>query len=173
MSKKVLGIIEGVVITVLGILVAIFGGQAVMDIYFGVLFCIAGASLIALNIATLVRTKLLSFALVFAACALTTFGVLLLASPFSTAYLFEILVYLVIAFGGALVFYGIYSICKKNVFYGIGQIVLGAAAATLGICFILIPEFRVVFWIVVGCLIGVYGILYIVFSILRKEIDEE
>ena len=65
MSKKVLGIIEGAVVIALGVLIAIFGGQRVMDIYFGVLFVIAGAILLAFGIATLIKTKLLSFGITF------------------------------------------------------------------------------------------------------------
>ena len=81
-----------------------------------------------------------------------------------------VLVYLLIALGGALVIYGAYSAAKINGFYGIGQIVLGAVAITIGILYLLVPEFNAVFWIIVGVLIAVYGVLLLITALAGKKL---
>ena len=170
MNKKVLNIIEGALTVVLGILVAVFGGLAVMNIYFGVLLVVFGAGLAAFAIYTLVKTKVVTFLSIFLACVALLFGIVLLAGYYSLDYLLQTLLLVVIAAGGALIFYGVYSIAKRRVFLGVGQIVVGASAIALGVVYIVVPEFRVVFWIIVGCLIAVYGLLVVIFALLDKEL---
>lgn len=169
MSKKVFGIIEGIAIIALGVLIAIFGGQAVLDLYFGILFIIASAGLIAFSIATLVKTGLLNFLLVFLALAAGLFGSFLLANYYSFGYIMYTLVLLIIAAGGALVLYGVYVAIKFNVFYGVGQSVVGAALATLGICYVFVDGFAKYFWIITGALVAAYGLFYVIASIFRKD----
>ena len=168
MSKKLLTILEGAATVVLGVLVAIFGGQEVMDIYFGVLFIVAGAGLLAFSIVGLVRTKVLAFPLLFASFAALLLGSFLLARYYSFGYFVYTLILLIIAAGGALVFYGVYTAVKFNVFYGVGQAVVGAAVATLGILYLSIPEFYKVFWIIVGVIVALYGIAIIVSAFLSN-----
>lgn len=170
MSKKVLNIIEGAAIVVLGVLVAVFGGIQTLSTYFGILFIIAAAGILALGIVALVKTKITTYPVIFFAAALLTIGVVLLIHAEYFDLLIRFVAYLLFAAGCALVVYGVYTIVKFSVFYGIGQIVVGASVAALALCYLLIPAFAVVFWIVVGILIGVYGILFIVAAILDKEI---
>ena len=169
MSQKVLTIIEGALVIALGVLIAIFGGQEVMDIYFGVMFVIAGAGLLAFSIVTLVKTKILSFAITFFAFAALLLGTFLLIRYYSFAYLVYTLILLIIAAGAALIFKGVYTIIKFSVFYGIGQIVVGAAAITLGIVYLTVPEFYQVFRIIVGVLVALYGVFVIVSAFLVKQ----
>ena len=168
MNKKLLGILEGAAAIVLGVLVAIFGGQAVLDVYFGVLFVIAAAGILAFAIVGLVRTKILLFPALFVGIALGLIGSFMLANYYSFGYLVYTLVLLVIAAGFALVFYGIYTLVKFNVFYGIGQIVIGGALSTLGFCYIFVGGFYKWFWVIVGVLIAVYGLVYAIAAILNK-----
>lgn len=171
MSKKLLTILEGAAVIALGILMAIFGGQAVLDVYFGVLFVIAGVGLIVFSITTLVKTKLLPFGAVFGACAATIIGSFLLANYYSFGYLVYTLVLLIIAAGFALALYGIYTIVKLSVVYGVGQIVIGAAAATLGFCYLFVAGFYTWFWIIVGVLVAVYGLVVILGALFNKKED--
>lgn len=174
MSKKVFGIIEGAAIIALGVLIAIFGGQTVLDIYFGVLFIVAAAALITFGIYVLAKTHLVNYVLVLGAMAALLFGAFLLAGRYSFGYLTYTAVLLLIAAGAALILYGVYTIVKFNIFYGIGQIFVGAAAMTLGFCYIFIPEFQFYFWIVVGVLVAVYGLIYMLAAIFMKaDKDEE
>ena len=173
MSQKLLTIIEGALVVALGVLIAIFGGQEVMDIYFGVMFLIAGAGLLAFAIVGLVKTKILSFMITFFAFAALLLGTFLVARYYSFGYLVYTLILLIIAAGGALIFKGVYTIIKYSVIYGIGQIVVGAAAVTLGILYLTVPEFYTVFWIVVGVLVALYGVFMIVGALLAKKEPEE
>ena len=169
MNKKVLGILEGAVIIALGVLIAVFGGQAVLDIYFVILFLIAGVSLLVVACVGLAKTKELSFGLLFLAFAGLVLGTFLLAKYYSFAYLVYTLVLLVIAAGAALIFYGVYYITKKNTFTGVGQVVIGALAITFGTLYIFVPEFQKWFWIVIGVLVAVYGVFYIVNAAMSKN----
>ena len=168
MNKKLLGILEGAAAIVLGVLVAIFGGQAVLDVYFGVLFVIAAAGILAFAIVGLVRTKILLFPALFVGISLGLIGSFMLANYYSFGYLVYTLVLLVIAAGFALVFYGIYTLVKFNVFYGIGQIVIGGALSALGFCYIFVAGFYQWFWVIVGVLIAVYGLVYAIAALLNK-----
>ena len=169
MNKKLLGIIEGALVIALGVLIAIFGGQAVLDIYFGILFIIAGVALLVIVITALVKTKLLNFGLTFLSFAALVVGSFLVSSLYSFGAFVALLILLVIAAGGALIFHGAYSIGKKRPFYGIGEIVVGAAAITVGILYIFVPEFVKVFWIIVGILVALYGVLLIINAAMSKE----
>ena len=169
MNKKLLGVLEGAITIALGVLIAVFGGQAVLDIYFGILFLIAGVSLLVVACVGLSKTRILNFGLLFLAFAGLVLGTFLLAKYYSFGYLVYTLVLLIIAAGGALIFYGVYSITKKNTFYGVGQVVIGAAAITLGNLYIFVPEFQKWFWIVVGILVAIYGVFFLVSAVLSKE----
>ena len=169
MNKTLIGVLEGIVAIVVGVLVAIFGGQAVLDIYFGVLFLIAGVILMIFAITILAKTKLLNFVLVFLSFVGLVIGSFLLAKYYSVGYLVYTLVLLIIAAGGALIFHGVYAITKKLVFAGIGEIVVGAASITVGILYIFVPEFHVAFWIVVGVLVALYGVIILVTALLNKN----
>lgn len=169
MNKKLLGILEGTATIALGVLVAIFGGQTVLDIYFGVLFIVAGATFLTFAIVGLTRTGILRFLLVFLAFAFLTVGIVLVIRHYSLGELVRLLVYLLIAAGGALIAYGAYTIVKFNVFYGVGQIVIGAAAITVAVLYLTIPEFYTWFWIIVGVLVAIYGVVLLVMAILSKD----
>lgn len=169
MSKKLIGILEGAATIVLGVLVAIFGGQAVLDLYFGILFIIASAGLLAFAIVILTKTRILNFFSLFGAFAFALFGSFLLANYYSFGYFMYTLVLLIIAAGFALIPYGVYTIVKFSLFYGIGQIVVGAGVATLGLCYLFIPEFYQAFWIVAGCLIALYGLFMLLSALFTKE----
>ena len=80
MSKeKLLKIIEAAVIVVLGVLVAIFGGGTVLDIYLAVVATVIGVAFLALSIVSLVNQKELPFGPLSVATICITFGVALFA----------------------------------------------------------------------------------------------
>lgn len=167
-NKKLLTVLEGIAVVALGVLIAIFGTKTLAT-YFAVLFLVAGAGFLVVSIVGLVKLKTLLFSTVLAFTVATTMGVVLLVQP----EIFEIVVYLfvlfVIAVGGALFLHGIYFMIKHNAIYGIGQMTLGAIAIVLGILYIKIPDFRKAFWIVVGVVVALYGILLIVGGLANKK----
>ena len=161
MDKKIMTIVEGAALIVLGILLAIFGGQAVLDVYFGIIFVIAGVLFLAVCIIGLLKTKELIFGFVFAAAAFLLFGIFLLTKYYSFAAFVYAIILLIIAGGIALFLFGIWSLIRVSLFLGIGQMVVGAAVATLGFCYIFIPEFYATFWIIAGIIVALYGVFYV------------
>ena len=169
MDKKLINVIEAIAMIALGVFVAIFGFRT-FDMYFGIVFLVAAVGFLVAVMVGLSKFKVLHFGLLFAFTALTTFGVIILMNQFSLYYMVIVLVYLLIALGGALIIYGAYAAAKVNGFYGAGQIVLGAAAVTVGVLYLLVPEFNVAFWIIVGVLIAVYGVLLLVAALTNKKL---
>ena len=167
-NKKLINVLEACAMIALGVCVAIFGFRT-FDMYFGIVFLVAAVGFLAAAIVGVSKYRILHFGLLFAFTALTTFGVIILMNQFTLYYMVIVLVYLLIALGGALAIYGVYAIGKINGFYGIGQIVLGAIAITIGILYLLVPEFGVAFWIIVGVLIAVYGVLLLVNALIDKK----
>lgn len=169
MDKKLSTIIEGVVLVVLGILVAIFGATTVLDIYFGILFLVFGVALTVLAIVKLAKTKELEFSTTFLASALLVIGSSLLAGFLTFGVLINVIVLLLIALGAGLVFYGVFTLVKKETFAGIFQIVIGVVLVVLASLYLAIPEFRTAFWIIVGIVMALYGVLTIVSAFLTKK----
>ena len=170
MSKeKLLKIIEAAVIIALGILIAIFGGGAVLDIYLGVVAAVLGVAFLALSIASLVNTKELPLATLCLATICITFAVALFAQWLSFTLFIYVLVYLIIGFGAALVLHGIYLLCKKLFVMGLAEVIIGAGAITIAVLFLTVPEFQKAFWIILGVLIALYGAFYLVSALLEKK----
>ena len=168
MKEKLAGILEAVVIIAFGIIIAIFGGGTALDLYFAIVALVAGVILLMVNVYTLVKVKELNFGLVFLASALITVGVAILAQKLSFAVLIPLMAFLLLGLGIALVLYGIFVAVRKNLFYGVGQIVVGAVLATLVIIFLTVPEFAHAFWIILGVVLAVYGVLLLVFTLIGK-----
>ena len=174
MSKdsKAFRIFEGLATVAIGVLVAIFGIQAVIDIYFGVLFIVSGVLFLTFAAVALAKTKLLSFGELLAGSVFLTIGIALLAKFISFGLLIRLFVLFVIGAGFALFLYGLYVMIKIHVGYGLGQLALGAVAMTIGILYLTIPGFDHAFWIVIGVLIGLYGLLLFFSALFGKNSDK-
>ena len=169
MSKnKLLGIVEGAIIIALGVLIAIFGGGAVVDLYFAITCTVVGAVLLGVSIYAMVKNSL-DVALLAVGCILIAIGVGLFTHYLSFAMLINIIVISIIGFGAALIIYGIYLIAKKYPVFGAFALIIGIVLVTLGALYIAIPEFRAAFWIIVGVVIALYGVLYIVLSVTERK----
>ena len=170
-KKKIANVIEGAVIVLFGVLVAIFGGVAVVDTYLGILALVAGAIFTALVIAKLIKEKTLPMFETLYACACFGIGIGLLTHYISLGILVNVIVLLVISLGAGIVLIGVYSIIKKAMSLGIMQIILGAICITLGLLYLLVDGFAQAFWIIVGIVIAALGIFFIVsqFVDLKKK----
>lgn len=170
MSNKIAKIIEGAVIIALGVLIAIFGGNEVVDIYFGVMSLIAGVILLTLSVVSLVRKEPLLFSNLFLGTSLVVVAIFLLARFYISFGLFiNLLVLLLLGLGIALILYGVYVLAKVSLFYGIGQIVVGAAFIVFSCLYIWVPEFATAFWIIVGVLVALYGLIFLLSAIFDKK----
>ena len=172
MSNKLITIIQGAIAVTLGILIAVFGGVETLGTYFGVLFIIAGVFGLALAFTALFRTQLLGFGGLFIGGAFLALGTALLIHPELFGFIVYIVVLLIIAAGCALVVYGVFTIVKHSLFYGIGQIVVGAIAVTLAVLFLKVGGFQTVFWIIVGVLVALYGVCIIVSAFINQKEDK-
>ena len=173
MNKKLVAIIEGALLIVVGVLIAVFGGGEVMDVVFGVLFVVSGAALGALACLTTVKTKVLPLGITFAALASLFFGILLLMSKTKVMYVVGYAMIAAVGLGAALFLKGLHIlIVRKLVFTGVGQMVIGAGVATVACLYLFGPEgFYNVFWIVVGVLIAVYGAYACALGFFSKEAE--
>ena len=161
-------IIQAIFIIILGVIIAISGGGAALDIYLGVSFLVGGVALFVLAVVALANTKVLPFGLTFLGCALLTLGIATLANWLSFGLLIALVVYLIIALGAALVIHGVVILCQKNTVMGVGEVVMGLIMITLGILYLTVPEFQVAFWIIIGILVAVYGVYSLVIAIAKK-----
>ena len=173
MKEKLFQIIEGVVILALGVIIAVCGGGTALDIYFGIIALLGGVALTVLNVVSLVKTKQIEFVATFFGTALIVVGIALFTDFLTFAALINLVVLIVLGLGIALVLFGLYTIFfTKNLFNGIGQIVIGVIVAVLAILFLTVPDFRVAFWIIVGIVVAVYGVLEIVAAFLPHKKEE-
>ena len=168
-KKKVYAIIEALGLIVLGVLIAAFGGQSVIDTYFGIILVAGGAFVICVCLYDLIKTKLMLFSPLFLGTAALLVGIFILTGKYSFAYFLYTLILLIIAGGIALIFYGIYTISRRATLYGVVQIVVGTVVATLGFLYIFAPKFQTAFWIVAGIVLALYGVFYLVETLFDKK----
>ena len=170
MKEKLLNIIEAIIIIVLGVIIAVCGGGAALDIYFGIVCIVGGVALAAIAVYTLGKTKVLPFGMTFLSVALITVAITLFIGALSFSVLIWLIVYLMLALGIALVLYGIYTIgVLKNPIAGVAQILVGAAIIVLTILFLTVEDFRTVFWIIAGILVAVYGVIMLVAALVPQK----
>ena len=168
MNSKVAKVLEGAVLVVLGVLVAIYGGGTAVDIYFGIISLVAGLCLLALAVVGLSQKKALDVDGLLVGSILTTVGVCLFTPWLSFAALIDLFIIIILGLGIGLIFLGVYTLARKVLFTGLGEIVIGILMVTFSIIYKVNPDFHNVFWIVVGILIAVYGALVIVTALLEK-----
>lgn len=171
MNKKYEQLVSGIILLVLGILVAIFGGQTILDTYFAVISIIAGAALLALAVVSIAKKVQLAPALPIVGGALLAIGIGLFTDWLSMGIVINLAVFAVLGGGCGLVLYSIYLLCRKETQVGLTNLIVGVLAVTLGALYIAVPDFRKIFWIIVGVVIAVYGFVEMVFAIsaLRRK----
>ena len=168
-NKKLIQVLEGVITLTVGVLIAVFGIQTVLDLYFGILFLVGGVTFLVIELVRLINNSEMHFGGLFLGCALTAIGGCLLGHHLSLGILIGIIVILTIAFGGALMIFGIYTLLKVNKALGAGQIIIGFLAALMGVLYLTVPGFAQAFWIVVGILIAIYGAFIIIYTLVSKK----
>ena len=165
-SDKLSRLLSGIILLTLGVLIAIFGGQAVLDIYFGIVTLVAAAALLIIAMYQLGKEKKLNPVFLVLGAVLTALGIGLLVHYLSVGILINALVLTLLGAGAGVLLFGVYCIAKKETLRGVLDIIIGAAALTLAILYMTVPEFQTAFWIVVGVLLAVAGAVEIVFAII-------
>ena len=167
-KDKLTNILTGLFIVVLGFLVAIFGAAAVLNLYFGIAACIAGAYLLGLSVVLIYRRTFVQPSIVIGGAALVGVGIGLLFNQINAGVLISLLVFTVLGGGAGLIIYGIYLISKKGARLGIIDIISGTVSLVLAILYLNVNQFAQAFWIIVGVLIAGYGVYQIVNASLKK-----
>ena len=167
-NEKLTQVLVGAIMVALGILVAIFGTQA-FDLYFGVIATAAGAVLLAYAIFLLTKKQKLSASAFILPCVLLTVGICLFVQVIGFAMLVAVLVVLILGLGAGLIFYGAYLLAKKATLNGVINLVIGVAAVTLSILYLTVSDFAKTFWIIVGVVIAIYGVLEIIDAFVEKK----
>ena len=169
MKKETLfQILSGAILVALGVLIAIFQIGA-LDLYFGIIAIIGGAVLLAYGIYLLCKKNGVNGSSVILACVLLALGITLVIHYVSFGALVPLILTLLIGGGAGLVLVGVYAIAKKDTFGGLVNIIIGVAAITLSVLYIAVEGFRDVFWIIVGVLVAIYGVLEIVRAFVNKK----
>ena len=169
MKERTASIVAAIVTIALGILIAIFGFGA-LDIYVGIGCLVAGIVLTIVNIVFIAKKKPTSFASLFLSVALIVVGIFLFTDYLSFGILEHLIVTIILGLGIALTLYGILTIAiAKQVPFGVIQMVLGLAIIALAIVYMNVGDFRKAFWIIVGVIIAIYGVLDLVMILTNKK----
>lgn len=169
-KNKVMGLIEGIIIAVLGVLIAIFGGQSVLDIYFAIVALVGGATLLALSIYAIAKKLPLHVGIVVLASVLIIIGSFLFTDYLNLAgAIIDLVAFIIMGTGAGLVLHGIYTVAKKAIPLGVGEIIIGAAAITISTLYIFVEDFRPAFWIIAGVIIALCGVLIIASQFIKDK----
>ena len=158
-------LITGIVLLLVGILIAIFGGNAMLDLYFGIYALAAAIAFLGIAIYQMVKKLDVEFLYIILGGVLAAIGIGLFTDWLSVSVIINFLVLAVMGAGVGLIGIGIYHLIKKNTWLGILNLVIGVAIALIATLYICVDGFRTFFWIIVGALVGLYGLLQIILVI--------
>ena len=170
MKRKSSTFVSGLIMIILGVLIAVFGGEKTLDIYFGIVSLVSGVCLIALGIYNISKKMPLPPAAVILGSVLVSVGIALFTDYLEFGVLINFLVMVVLGSGVGLLLYGVYLLVKKELPSGLMNVVVGVVAITLAILYITVPDFRKVFWIIVGVVVAAYGLVETIYGI--KELKK-
>lgn len=167
-KEKLSQVLTGLIIATLGVLIAVFGVTSVLNVYLGVVACVAGACLIVYACLLLSKKEILPpFPLVVGG-ALIAVAVGLFLGHINVGVVIAILVFAVLGGGAGLILYGVYLLTKKAKLLGVVNLIVGVVALTLGILYLTVDGFATAFWIITGILIAVYGVVETVLALSKK-----
>ena len=169
-NDRITKIIEGVIVTVLGVLIAIFGGQQTMDILVGVSCLVTGVGLVALTIIEIVKERPIDVSNAALGVVLIFIGIFLFTPVLTLVGLINLTVVIIMGLGAGLMLFGIYALTKHAKYLGMGRIGAGAVIVTLSALFLAIEGFRTAFWIIIGVFVALYGLSAIIFGITGKNL---
>ena len=169
MNEKNKTLVSGIFLIVMGILIAIFGGQAVLDIYFGIVALVAGLCLTVMAVYSMSKKEPIPGPTLILGCVLLAIGITLFTNFLSVGVLINFLVVVILGAGVGILIYGVYLLSRKEQVPGLMNLVLGIVSIVVSVLYIAVPDFRNIFWIIVGVLIALYGLVEFIYGI--KEVQ--
>ncbi len=171
MNEKNKTLISGIFCIILGVLIAIFGGQKVLDIYFGVVALVSGLCLIAYSVYALSKKQPVPSTALILGFVLSAVGITLFTDYLTVGALINFLVIVILGSGVGILCYGIYLLIKKETVPGLMNLALGIVGVVVSVLYIAVTDFRSIFWIIVGILIAVYGLVEFIYGL--KEVSKK
>ena len=171
MNDKNKTLISGIFCIILGVLIAIFGGQTVLDIYFGVVALVSGLCLISYGVYAMSKKQPVPSTSFILGFVLSAVGITLFTNYLTVGDLFNFLVIVILGSGVGILCYGIYLLAKKETVPGLMNLALGIVGVVVSVLYIAVDDFRSLFWIIVGILIAVYGLVEFIYGL--KEVSEK
>ena len=162
MSNKLSTILAGVLFIALGVIIAVSGGGTALNVYIGIVSIVAGVALLVFACIAVAKKLPLPIGGVLLAGILITIAIAIFMEKLSFAALIGVLIFALMGLGFGLVVVGLYTIVRHSLIYGLGQIVLGALFVLFTALFLGIPDFAKAFWIIIGIMVIVYGVLVLV-----------
>ena len=169
MDRKITNVLRGAFIVVLGVLVAVCGAGTAMNTYFGVVAVIAGALMLIASVIAIAKRLPMPVGFLIGGSVLVTIAIALFAGALDLGVLIQAMVFVLLGAGVGFVLLGIYTIIKSSMIYGLGEIVLGGLMILFTALYLGIPEFRNAFWIVVGIVMIIFGVLAIIAALMDKK----
>ena len=169
MDRKITNVLRGAFIVVLGVLVAVCGAGTAMNTYFGVVAVIAGALMLLASVIAIAKRLPMPVGFLIGGSVLVTIAIALFAGALDLGVLIQAMVFVLLGAGVGFVLLGIYTIIKSSMIYGLGEIVLGGLMILFTALYLGIPEFRNAFWIVVGIVMIIFGVLAIIAALMDKK----
>ena len=168
MNNKLASVLRGVLVVVLGILIAVCGIGTTINLYFGVVSIIAGVLLLLLAFYCTAKRLPLALEGFLLGPILITVAIAIFMEKLSFGVLVGLLIFVLMGLGFGLILLGVVSLVRKSLFYGVGEIVIGALLVLFTALYLGIPDFATAFWIIVGILIALLGVAIIVFAFIDK-----
>lgn len=167
-KEKMSRLLSGIILIVLGILVAIFR-EGALDVYFGIVACAAGLLLLIYTAYLVSKKEDLTPAGFIIGSVLLAMGISLFVHWITVAFLISFIVVAVLGAGVGLVLYGAYLLSKKEQFNGFLNVIIGVVAIVLSILYKTVSDFAKIFWVIVGVVIAVYGVLEVASAFIEKK----
>ena len=169
MNNKITKIIEGIVIAALGIIIAVSRSGEALNIYLAIVALVLGTALLILSIITLSQRKALDMGTTILGTILIFIGIFLLAKYLSIGVLIDLLIVVLMGLGTGLVICGIYALVKKAPLIGLTQLVVGVLMIVFSVLYMTVEDFRGAFWIVIGILLAIYGVLVVISGLIEQN----
>ena len=168
-NEKLANILEGIILIVLGVFVAIYGGGRVVDTYFAIVALVAGVILALVAILELADKKPLPLKPVVVSGALISVAIGLFTGWLSFAQLINLFVLVILGIGAGLIIYSLFLFSKSKTSLAVCVLIIGTVLVVLAALYMGVPDFRKAFWIIVGIVIAVEGALLIAASLIENK----